>query len=91
MTNGNSNYNKVWIGLGIGAAVGLAAGLRWHRNGDRWYAAKRITRRVADRTSDLAETGNKIFDHVRVIYNESRKLADDAADLWSQGRKLAGA
>ena len=92
MNNGltQATNNKLWIGLGIGAAIGVVLALTQRKN-DKWHSARRISQRVADRTGEFADAGKDIAEHIRVIYNESRKLANDAADLWSQGRKLVRA
>ncbi len=79
----------MWIGVGVGAAIGVAVVLS-RRKRDRWYAAKQVSRRVAGHTSDLASAGKDIFDRLKIIYAESCKVAEEATDLWSQGRKLAG-
>jgi hypothetical protein len=43
---------------------------------------------MADRTGDLASVSKDIVEHLKVIYSESCKLAEQASDLWSQGRKM---
>lgn len=32
-----------------------------------------------------------MMDRIRVIYEEGRKVVDDANEIWSHGRKLVGA
>jgi hypothetical protein len=90
-TNGLGNHTtKVWIGVGAGAAIGLALALRNHRR-DRWSAATNVTRRVASVSQDMADLTQNIIGRVRVIYNESRKLVKEVNHAWDEGRKLARA
>jgi len=84
-----SNANLLLIGVGVGAAIGVAVALT-RRKRDRWYAAKQVTRRVADRTGDLAAASKDIVGSLKIIYNESCKVVEEASELWSRGRKLAG-
>ncbi len=86
---GLSTNTKIWIGVGIGAAVGLAIALS-RRKHDRWESARDITRRISNKSGDFADIGKDIADRVRLIYEESRKLVEDASDLWSRGRKVVG-
>jgi hypothetical protein len=90
MTNeqeNNSITGKVLIGVGVGAAIAVAVAMSRRRN-SRWYDAKRVTLRMADKTGDLAAVSKDIVEHLKVIYSESCKLVDQASDLWSQGRKI---
>lgn len=88
--NSVNNANLMWLGVGMGAAaIGVAVALT-RRKRDRWYAAKQVTQRVANRTGDLAAASKDIVDRLRIIYNESRKVVEEATELWSRGRKLAG-
>jgi hypothetical protein len=89
--NGNSGNKAslLWIGVGMGAAIGAAVVLS-RRKRDPWYSAKEVSRRVADRTGDLAAASKDIFDRLKIIYTESRKVVEEATELWSNGRKLAG-
>ncbi|HUE03202.1 MAG TPA: hypothetical protein VMR62_26775 [Bryobacteraceae bacterium] len=74
------------MAVGVGAAIGVAVVLnRRKRNG--WYTA---TRRVADKTNDLAVVSKDMLERIKVIYDETRKVVDEATELWSQGRKLVG-
>ena len=56
----------------------------------RWDAARQIGQRLSDRSDDLSEAATNIIGRVKVIYDEGRKVAEDAAELWAHGRKLAG-
>lgn len=84
-----NNTNLVWIGVGVGAAIGVAVAIS-RRKREPWYSARQVTRRVADHTSDLAAASKDIVDRLKIIYNESCKVVEEATELWSQGRKLAG-
>jgi hypothetical protein len=89
MTNGQVGAaSTMWIGIGVGAAVGLAVLIN-RRKREPWSSAKAISRRVAGRTGDLAAISKDLVERVKVIYNESCKVVDDATDLWARGRKLA--
>jgi hypothetical protein len=55
----------------------------------RWDAARQVTRRAAAKSPDFAEAAKEIM-HVRNIYEEGRKVADEAVGRWSRGRKLVG-
>jgi hypothetical protein len=89
MTNGmTSTSNRVWIGVGIGAAIGVGLALSRRRR-SHWSVA-RASHRVADHTSDVVAASKDIVDRIRVIYNESCKLVDQAGDLWSSGRRIVG-
>jgi hypothetical protein len=52
--------------------------------------AKEVSRRVVDRTGDLAAASKDIVDRLKIIYGESCKVVEEATELWSRGRKLAG-
>jgi len=80
---------KIWVGIALGAAVGIGIALS-RRKKTRWESAREITHRVADHSSDLAEVTRGIVDRVRNIYEESRRVVEDASGLWSQGRRLVG-
>jgi LPXTG-motif cell wall-anchored protein len=89
MTNGNGNGVAIWIGLGVGASVGLAFALK-QRKKDPWSNARVVSRRVAEGTGGLAATTKDIAQRIGIIYEESRKVAEDLSELWSHGRKLIG-
>jgi len=79
--------NLIWLGVGVGTVVGVAVVMN-RRKKDPWTVA---TKRVAANTSDLAAVSKDIIERVRIIYGEARKVAEEATDLWAEGRKLVGA
>ncbi|HLI86017.1 MAG TPA: YtxH domain-containing protein [Bryobacteraceae bacterium] len=86
----NKQNTAIWIGVAIGAAVGLGFALSRGKRRDPWSAAKNAAGRVASRTSDMSETTKDMMDRIRHIYEESRKVIEDASELWEHGRKLVG-
>jgi hypothetical protein len=88
MWDGNS---KVMIGIAIGAAVAIGIVFsRMNRKKTPWDAARDITKRVSDKSSDLAAVTRDMVDHVRTIYDEGCKVVEEAGELWSHGRRLVG-
>lgn len=90
MTNGRGNNKAVWISVGLGAGVGLAFALRQRRR-DPWASARDVSRRIAAAGSgSLATTAKDLAERIGIIYEQSRKVADDCTELWAHGRKLVG-
>jgi len=86
----NGNRNKaIWIGVAIGAAVGVGFALS-RRKRDPWSTARSAAGRVASRTGDISAATKDIMERVRTIYEESCKVIDEAGELWQHGRKLVG-
>jgi hypothetical protein len=85
----NGNLSKIWIGVAIGAALGIGYAVT-HRKRSRWNTAKDVSRKLTDHSGELIEVGRNIADRVRVIYEEGRKLVEDATEAWAHGRKLVG-
>jgi hypothetical protein len=86
----NGQNRAIWIGVAIGAAVGLGFALSRGRKRDPWSSAKEAAGRVASRTSDISEATKDMVERIRTIYDESRKVVEDASELWAHGRKLVG-
>ena len=88
--NANGERNKaIWIGVAIGAAVGVGIALS-RRKKDPWDSAREVGKRVANRSGDISDATRDIVEHIRTIYDESRKVVEEAGELWSHGRKLVG-
>lgn len=87
--NGANMNNKIWIGVAVGAAIGLSFALT-RRKRTRWDNAREITKKVANRKEDFVEKGKDIADRVRIIYDEACKVVEDASELWTHGRRLVG-
>jgi hypothetical protein len=83
----SNNAAKIWLGIAVGAAVGISIAIS-RRKRTRWDAAKDIGHRLSEHSADLAEVTKGIVERVRNIYEESRKVVDDAGALWAHGRKL---
>lgn len=79
----------IWLGIAVGAAVGIGFALS-RRKKSRWEVARTLGNRVAERSGDFAEMTGDLIGRVRNIYEESCKVAEDAAHLWANGRKLVG-
>jgi gas vesicle protein len=86
---GVNNNQMIWIGVAVGAAIGIGIALS-RRKKTRWDTAREMTRRVADHSSDLADSTKDLVERVRVIYEEGRKVVEEAGHLWEHGRKLVG-
>ena len=80
---------KIWLGIAVGAAVGIGIMLSRRRK-SRWESARDLTRRVADHSGEIGDVTREMVDRVRNIYEESRKVVEDAGELWARGRKLTG-
>jgi gas vesicle protein len=85
--------NKMWIGIAIGAGIGVAYALSARNKRSRWdrFDPREMSQRLADNREDLVQRGKDMMDRIRVIYEEGRKVVDDANEIWSHGRKLVGA
>ncbi len=89
MNNGQFGNKAIWIGIAVGAAVGIGIALS-RRKKSRWDTARELTHRVASKSSDLGDATRDIVDRIRTIYEESRRIVEDAGELWAHGRKLVG-
>jgi hypothetical protein len=81
---------KIWLGIAIGAAVGIGIALSRRRPASRWDSARDLGKRITDRSGDMAEATQDIMQRMRNIYDEGRKVMADAGELWSHGRKMVG-
>jgi hypothetical protein len=88
--NWGNQSTKIWLGIAIGAAVGLGIALSRRRPASRWDSAREFSKRISDRSGDLAEATQDIVQRMRNIYEEGRKVVEDAGDLWAHGRKMVG-
>ena len=83
------NARKIWFGVALGAAVGIGIALsRRKRTG--WDEARNVTKRFSAKSEDLAEVSRDILERVKTIYDESRKVVEEAGELWTHGRRLVG-
>lgn len=95
--HGNGSKTAVWLGVAIGAAVGIGYAVSRTRRRERWGRerwagrAKLLGKRMQDRSSDLAARSRDIIERAQNMYMEGRKIAHEAADLWSEGRRMVRA
>jgi hypothetical protein len=87
MDNGQGPNITLWLGIAIGAAVGIGIALS-RRKRSPWDDARRITTRLSDHSEDFADATKDILQRVKTIYDEGCKVVEEAGALWTQGRKL---
>jgi ABC-type Zn2+ transport system substrate-binding protein/surface adhesin len=87
MNNDQGPNITLWLGIAIGAAVGIGIALS-RRKRTPWDQARKITTRLSDHSGDLADATSNIMQRVRTIYDEGCKVVEEAGELWSHGRKL---
>jgi hypothetical protein len=86
MNSGQGPNIALWIGIAVGAAVGIIALSR--RRKSPWDQARKVTSRLAGHSSDLADATGNIVQRVKLIYDEGCKVVEEAGELWAHGRKL---
>ena len=81
---------KVWIGIAIGAGIGVAYAVSARNKRNHWdrWDPKEMRKKFADHGSDLLDRGKDMMDHLRVIYEEGQKVCEEAGELWNHGRRL---
>jgi len=91
MQSGINTNTGIWIGIAVGAAIGIGIALsRRSRPKTPWDQARDVTKRVASRSGDLADAAQDIMARVKTIYDEGRKVVEEAGELWEHSRKLVG-
>jgi hypothetical protein len=91
-SNGNwgSNSTKVWLGIAAGTAIGLGIALSRRQRKTKWDSAREVGQRLSDRSSELTEAATDLIGRMKTIYDEGRKVVEDAGELWAHSRKLVG-
>ena len=89
-THWTDHSTKLWVGIAAGVAIGVGIALSRRQKKTRWDSAKEIGQRLSDHTTDLSDAATNIIGRLKVICDEGRKIAEDATELWAQGRKFAG-
>jgi hypothetical protein len=84
------NSTKLLLGIAAGTAIGLGIALSRRQKKSRWDSARQVGQRLSSRSEELSEAASDIIGRIKVIYEQGRKVAEDAGELWAQGRKLAG-
>ena len=71
----------------VGAAVGASVALLYApQSGDR--TRRLIGRKLADGRDALADQGSELLEKSRDLFEKGRKVADDAAELFENGRSM---
>ena len=83
--------NKIWIGIAIGAGIGIAFAVNARNHKRSRWDARELSRKFSGQRDELIERGKELMEHVRVIYDEGRKVVENAGELWDHGRKLVKA
>lgn len=83
------NSSKLLLGIAAGTAIGLGIALS-RRKKSRWDSARQIGQRLTSRSGELGDAASDIISRIKVIYDEGRKIAEEAGELWAHGRKLTG-
>jgi hypothetical protein len=81
-----NHSSKIWFGLALGTAIGLGIAYSRRPKRSRWDVARQ---RISGRSSEFAEAARDIVDRFKVIYEEGSRIAHDAGELWTRGRRLA--
>lgn len=90
MTVWENHSSKIWLGIALGTAIGVGVAILRRPKRSRWDIARRATQQLGSRSADFADAARDIVDRVKVIYEEGSRIAQDAGELWTRGRKLAG-
>jgi hypothetical protein len=88
--NGWDNSTKLLLGIAAGTAIGLGIALSRRQKKSRWDSARKVGQRISSRSGELSEAVSDIIGRIKVIYDQGRKVAEDAGELWAQGRKVVG-
>jgi hypothetical protein len=92
--NGNGIWEnhsaKIWLGIAMGTAVGLGIAYSRRPKKTRWDMARQATKNLGEHSGDFADAARDIADRVKTIYEQGARIAEDAAELWTRGRKLVG-
>jgi hypothetical protein len=86
-----NHSNKIWLGIAMGTALGL--GIAYSRRPKKrtgWDIARQATKKISDRSGEFSDAARDIVERVKTIYDEGSHIVEDAGELWSRGRKLAG-
>ena len=80
----NGQNTAIWVGLALGAAVGIGIALSLRKR-NRWDTAGAASRPGGERIGDRADSTR---DPARagIVCAESRKVVEDTTGLWQQGR-----
>jgi hypothetical protein len=80
-----NHSGKIWLGIAVGTALGLGIAYSRRPKKSRWEIARQ---QINEHSGDFADAARNIADRVKVIYEEGSRIAQDAGELWTRGRKL---
>ena len=90
MTVWENHSSKIWLGIALGTAIGVGVAILRRPKRSRWDVARRATQQLSKGSADFADAARDIVDRVKVIYEEGSRIAQDAGELWTRGRRLVG-
>jgi gas vesicle protein len=86
MAQDDSGSAVLWFVTG--AMVGAAAALLFApESGER--TRRRLVKHAKRSTEALSESGRGVYERGKDIYDRGREIAEDAAQMFERGRKLA--
>lgn len=89
-SNHRGHATKLLLGIAAGTAIGLGIALSRRQKKTRWDSARQIGQRLSEHSSELGDAASDMIGRIKVIFEEGRKVAEDASELWAHRRKLVG-
>lgn len=85
-----AHSGKIWLGIALGTAIGVGIAISRRPKRTGWDIARKATKQLSSRSSEIGEAARDIVDRVKTIYEEGSRIVEDAAELFTRGRKLVG-
>jgi hypothetical protein len=87
--NAWDNSSKIWFGVALGAAVGLGIAFSRRPKKTRWEVARRKAQHIiGSHSAEFADAARDLVQRAKAVYEEGSRIAQDAGELWTRGRKL---